>query len=80
MRFYTAEARRGNLQILCHACNTIKADINPAEYRTALLWTRSSITQLLLRIGPARRSALIEFYARGIFRNIVSKLRAHRPK
>jgi hypothetical protein len=36
MSFYAAEMRRGNLQILCHTCNSIKANISAEVYRAAL--------------------------------------------
>lgn len=42
--FYTSQMRSGNVQCLCFACNSIKADLSFAEWKSALLSAQSEFS------------------------------------
>ena len=45
--FYRRQMQAGNIQLLCANCNSLKADLTAADWRSAIL-------QLRLRSGPLR--------------------------
>lgn len=72
--FYSAEMRRGNLQILCAVCNSIKGGISRELYRAAL---RAMYLSEHGRAGegtPARGNALTALERQDMFRRAVASL------
>ena len=78
--YYRREARRANLQLLCHFCNSCKSSLNAEEWRIALNWVHESAQILLLTCSPGGGITLSSGDLRECLAVIVRKIYATRAK
>lgn len=78
MSFYRAQARQGNVQLLCQFCNATKSGISGLDYQTAREWVHESAAIQLHSGTPGRGTALSALELRECFRVACSRIRAIR--
>jgi len=78
MSFYRAQARTGNITLLCHFCNSCKAGMSPDEYMSAVQHVRTSERIHRASYSPGEGTALTPADRRECFRFVCSTIRAFR--
>lgn len=80
MSYYRREIRRGNLQLLCHFCNSCKSGLNAEEWRLALNWLLESAAIQRLSSAPGGGTAMTSLERRECLAVVVSRIYATRAK
>ena len=68
MAFYIRESRRGNIQVLCQACNSIKGDLPQDLWLDAVSIIRQTERRLRPREDPGRDRGLSAWEFRDLLR------------
>lgn len=77
MSFYHREARAGNVALLCHFCNSCKADLNRSDYESAVQFVRQSESLLSQSGTPGGEHAMTPAVRRECWKEITSRIRAN---
>ena len=78
--YYRREMRRGNVQLLCHFCNSCKAGLNPEEWRLVRCWVSETNAIHSASNTPGRGTCLTSLELRECLATAVSRVYASRAK
>lgn len=73
MTFYRRQARAGNVQLLCHWCNSAKSGANPAQWNAAFQYVRKTEAILRLSQTPGGEQSLTAAEKRECFREALRR-------